>query len=111
LRATKGCVIPAKVGDPALTGRNTAHFVIPAKAGIQREGAVCPNPRQQKPLDTDRDKSILIEDIVIDNPREGLMGVAIAGVRTYEADSPLVDPQQGHGVPGAAEVGLFLKET
>jgi len=25
----------------------------------------------EKPLDTDREKSILIEDIVVDNPREG----------------------------------------
>jgi len=36
------------------------------------------NP-QEKPLDTTREKSIFIEDIVVDNPWEGAMGVGAAG--------------------------------
>ena len=54
-------------------------IVIPAQAGIQ---ACLP---QQKPLDTDRKKSILIEDIVVDNPREGSMSVRTMGIPAYLA--------------------------
>jgi len=64
-RAVPACVIPAKVVDPALTGGNPDS-----------------NLPNKKPLDTARKKGILIEDIVVDNPWEGSIDVAIAGVRT-----------------------------
>jgi hypothetical protein len=35
---------------------------------------------QQKPLDTDRKKCILIKDIVVDNQREGVMNAGIGGI-------------------------------
>jgi len=41
------------------------------------------NATYEKPLDTARDKSILIEDIVVDNPREGTMNIGIAGVPSH----------------------------
>jgi hypothetical protein len=40
-------------------------------------------PRAEKPLDTDREKYNLIEDIVVDNPREGALSVATAGIGVY----------------------------
>jgi hypothetical protein len=54
-------------------------FAFPAKAKIQ----VC-SPHQ-KPLDTTHDKGNLIEDIVVDNPQEGMMDVGTTGVPTYLA--------------------------
>jgi hypothetical protein len=50
-----------------LSREGTKGCVIPAKAGIQ----VC--FYHQKPLDTFHQKSILIEDIVVDNTWEGLI--------------------------------------
>jgi hypothetical protein len=56
-------------------------------------------PPHQKPLDTTRHKSNLIEDIVVDNPLEGSMGDGDAGVRIYSVRSFLDDLQQAVGSP------------